>query len=136
MSGDARMRSERWGVLRWEGLFLPGSWGLWGVLIKKARDLTDVLAGALQLQWEKGSEKAQQGDSEARETMARMVVRTREQLGRRRAWLGSWYRGLKAEIFTLTCASTNAVLRAWANGNTPGWEGLVTGSHLPVVRGT
>ena len=30
-------------------------------MIKKARDLTDVLAGALRLQWEKRNEKAQAG---------------------------------------------------------------------------
>ena len=34
--------------------------------------------------------------------MVWMVVQTREQLGRWRAWLGSWCRGLKAEIVTLT----------------------------------
>ena len=33
------------GGLRWEGLFLPVSWGLWGVLIKKARVLTDWRSG-------------------------------------------------------------------------------------------
>lgn len=42
------------------------------------------------------------------------------------------FRSLKAEIFTLTCASANAVLGGWASGSTPGWEDLVTGSHLPV----